>query len=319
VRKLIDSILHPGYHSSSTIWAVLVLLVAAVAVIVPDFILPANIANVLVQLVPLGLAAIGQHFVIIGGGIDLSIGPQISLITIALSSFSGTGAASILGSVALCLALGAVFGLANGILAHYVRIPPLIVTLCTGYVFQGIAFAFHETSGGFVPQNLRAVLTAAWGVLSVPLLLYLLFLAAAAFLLYRARYGRSLYALGGSEEVLYSAGVRVARVRIGSYLAAGLMAAVAGIYLAARLKSGSSHYGDGYALSTISAVVVGGTSIAGGSGSLFGTVAGTIIVSMLNNVLNNISFRYGFQSSFYKDVMTGLILIGAMLFYRKRK
>jgi ribose transport system permease protein len=290
-----------------------------VAIIVPEFVLPANIANVLVQLVPLGLAAIGQHFVIIGGGIDLSIGPQISLITIALSSFSGAGAPSIVGSIVLCLALGTLFGLANGVLAHYVRIPPLIVTLCTGYVFQGIAFAFHETSGGFVPQNLRAVLTASWGVLSVPLLLYLLFLATAAFLLYRARYGRSLYALGGSEEVLYSAGVRVARIRIGSYMAAGLMAAVAGIYLAARLKSGSSHYGDGYALSTISAVVVGGTSIAGGSGSLFGTVAGTIIVSMLNNVLNNISFRYGFQSSFYKDVMTGLILIGAMLFYRKRK
>jgi ribose transport system permease protein len=113
--------------------------------------------------------------------------------------------------------------------------------------------------------------------------------------------------------------VRVARVRIASYIVAGLMAAVAGLYLALRLKSGSSHYGDGYALSSISAVIVGGTSIAGGAGSLPGTIAGTVIVSMLNNVLNNVSFRYGFQSSFYKDVMTGLILIAAMLFYRNRK
>jgi ribose/xylose/arabinose/galactoside ABC-type transport system permease subunit len=319
VRRLVERILRPGYHSSATIWAVLVILVVVVAIIAPEFILPANIFNVLIQLVPLGLASIGQHFVIIGGGIDLSIGPQISLITVVLSRLCGDSALSITATILLCLALGVLFGLLNGVLAHYVNIPPLIVTLCTGYMFQGVAYAFHQTSGGFVPSGLREVLTAAWGPLSVPLLLYVLCILAAQFLLRRRRYGRALYALGGNEEVLYGAGVRVARVRIGSYVIAGLMAALAGIYLAARLKSGSSHYGDGYALTTISAVVIGGTSIAGGEGSLLGTIAGTTIVSMLNNVLNNVSFRYGFQSSFYKDVMTGLILIAAMLFYRKRK
>jgi ribose transport system permease protein len=319
MRRLLERVLRPGYHSSATIWAVLVLLIVVVAVIVPEFILPANIANVLVQLVPLGIASLGQHFVIIGGGIDLSIGPQISLMTVVLSSLAGATPLSVAGAILLCLCLGCVFGITNGLLSHYVRIPPLIVTLCTGYIFQGIAFAFHETTGGFVPAGLRDVLTAQWGLLSVPLLLYIIFLLASMFLLSRARYGRSLYALGGNEEVLYSAGVRVARIRIGSYVIAGFLAAVAGIYLAVRLKSGSSHYGDGYSLSTISAVVVGGTSIAGGAGSLTGTVAGSVIVSMLNNILNNISFRFGFQSSFYKDVMTGLILIGAMLFYRRRK
>jgi ribose transport system permease protein len=316
---MFDRILRPGYHSSATIWTVLVLLVVVVVIIVPEFILPANLANVLIQLVPLGLAALGQHFVIIGGGIDLSIGPQISLITVALSSLSGTTAPSIVATILFCLALGIIFGMINGVLAHYMNIPPIIVTLCTGYVFQGIAFAFHRTSGGFVPAGLRDVVTASWGLFSVPLLLYLLFVLAGLYVMYRTRFGRSLYALGGSEEVLYGAGVRVARIRISSYVISGLMAAVAGIYLALRLKSGSSHYGDGYALSSISAVIVGGTSIAGGAGSLPGTIAGTVIVSMLNNVLNNVSFRYGFQSSFYKDVMTGLILIAAMLFYRKRK
>ena len=319
MRRLVERIFRPGYHSSATIWAVLVLLVVVVVIIVPDFIFPANIANVLVQLVPLGLAALGQHFVIIGGGIDLSVGPQISLVTVAFSSLCGPTPASVAGAILFCLALGLLFGLINGLLAHYLNIPPIIVTLCTGYVFQGIAFAFHQTSGGFVPAGLRDVVTASWGIFSVPLLLYVLFVLAGLYLLYRTRFGRSLYALGGSEEVLYGAGVRVARVRITSYLVSGLMAAVAGVYLAVRLKSGSSHYGDGYALSAISAVIVGGTSIAGGAGSLSGTIAGTIIVSMLNNVLNNVSFRYGFQSSFYKDVMTGLILLAAMLFYRKRK
>ena len=303
MRRLLDRILRPGYHSSATIWAVLVLLIVLVSLVVPEFILPANVANVLIQLVPLGIASLGQHFVIIGGGIDLSIGPLISLVTVALSSLAGASPLTVAGAIVLCLCVGGIFGTANGVLAHYVRIPPLIVTLCTGYIIQGIAFAFHETTGGFVPSGLRDVLTASWGLLSVPLLLYVLFLLGSGFLLSRAPYGRALYALGGNEEVLYASGVRVARVRIGSYLAAGLLAAVAGIYLAVRLKSGSSHYGDGYALSTISAVVVGGTSIAGGAGSLPGTVAGTIIVSMLNNVLNNVSFRFGLQSSFYKFPM----------------
>jgi ribose transport system permease protein len=208
-------------------------------------------------------------------------------------------------------------GLANGLLDHYARIPPLIVTLCTGFIVQGVAFAIHQTSGGFVPRGLSDPLTTSWGFISMPLLLYVAAALGAGFLLYRSPYGRHLFALGGNEEVLYSAGVRVARIRVGSYVVAGILAAIAGIYLAARLGSGSSHYGDGYALTTIAAVVIGGTSLAGGQGSLSGTVAGALIVSMLNNVLNNISFRYGFDSSFYKDVMTGLVLIAAMLFYRR--
>jgi ribose transport system permease protein len=319
VRKLVERILRPPYHSSATIWAVLVLLMVVVVIIVPDFIYPLNLFNVLIQLVPLGLASLGQHFVIIGGGIDLSVGSQISLITIVLSSLVTAHPLSILGCIALCLVLGVAFGAVNGLLVHYVRIPPLVVTLCTGYIFQGVAFAFHQTTGGFIPDNLHTVLTAAWGPFSVPLLLYVLFILLGFYVLYRNRYGRYLYALGASEDVLDSAGVRVVRVRVGSYAAAGLMAAVTGVYLAVRLKSGGSHYGDAFTLTTIASVVIGGTSIAGGEGSLFGTAAGALIVSMLNNVLNNISFRYGFQSSFYKDVMTGLILIGAMLFYRKRR
>ena len=106
MRRLVERILRPGYHSSATIWAVLVLLVVVVVIIVPDFIQPTNISNVLIQIVPLGLASIGQHFVIIGGGIDLSLGPQISLITVVLSRLCGDSALSIAAAILLCLALG---------------------------------------------------------------------------------------------------------------------------------------------------------------------------------------------------------------------
>ena len=315
--NLFRSIVHPRRHSASTIWAVLLCLIIIIVIIVPEFIHPRNISNVLIQMVPLGLSSIGQTFVILGGGIDLSIGPQISLITIVASSTMQNTLTTVLISVFFCLLLGLFFGLLNGVMAHYVNIPPLVVTLCTGYIFQGAAFAFHKTTGGHIPAAFHNMLTASRGILSVPLLLFLIFIGLSYYVLNKTRYGRYIYAMGGNEEVLANAGIKVSRVKIVSYMSAGFMACVTGIYLAARLKSGGAHYGTAFTLNSITAVVVGGTVLGGGEGGLSGTIAGVTIVSMLNNVLNNISFRYGFQSSFYKDVLTGIILILAMLFYRK--
>jgi ribose/xylose/arabinose/galactoside ABC-type transport system permease subunit len=196
--------------------------------------------------------------------------------------------------------------------------PPLIATLCSGYFFQGIAFALHQTSGGYIPGSLRAVLTANWGLFSIPFFLYLTFFAVLAYILYRTRLGRYVYALGGNADILEKAGVNVNSIRIRTYMISGLLCAVVGIYLAARLRSGSARYGDDYTLLSITATVVGGTSMAGGIGGLSGTFAGTVLISMLTNVLNNIAFRYNLQSTYYKDIITGLLLVSAMFFYRKR-
>jgi ribose transport system permease protein len=317
VKKTMYRILHPDRHSASIIWLVLLFLVIIVIIIVPEFIYLRNIANVLVQMVPLGLTSIGQTFVVLGGGIDLSLGSQVSLVTVLASVTMGETALSVLASMFFCLVAGLVFGVLNGTLAHYVNIPPLVVTLCTGFIFQGIAFAFHRTTGGFIPDGLHRTMTASWGILSVPLLLFLLFIFLSLFVLNRARYGRYVYALGGNEDVLANAGVNVGRVKIVTYAVSGFMSGVAGLYLAARLKSGGALYGTAFTLNSITAVVVGGTALGGGEGGLSGTIAGSIIVSMLNNVLNNVSFQYGLQSSYYKNILTGIILIGAMLFYRK--
>jgi ribose transport system permease protein len=310
-------LIRPERHSASMIWVVLLVIVITVVIIVPDFIHPRNIANVLVQMVPLGLVSIGQTFVILGAGIDLSIGPQVSLITVIASNVMTDAPHVIISTVLLCLLCGLIFGLLNGVLAHYVNIPPLVVTLCTGFIFQGIAFALHKTTGGHIPDAVHDVLTASLGILSVPLFIFLLSVFAGLYVLNKTRYGRYVYALGGNEEVLGNAGLNAGLVKIITYMTAGFMASVAGIYLAARLKSGGAHYGTAFTLNSITAVVVGGTTLAGGQGGLSGTVAGGIIVSMLNNVLNNVSFRYGFQSTYYKNILTGIILIIAMLFYRK--
>lgn len=315
----IYGMLHPGRHSASLIWLVLLVLVIIVVIITPDFIRPKNISNVLVQMVPLGISSVGQCFVILGGGIDLSLGAQVSLVTVLLANMMGDALPSIAVSIIACFALGIAFGTLNGVLAHHANIPPLIVTLCTGFIFQGVAFAFHKTSGGYIPESVRDVLTASRGPLSVPPLLFAVFIVLGLYALNKTRYGRYIYALGGNEEVLGNAGVNTGTIKTTSYTISGALSAVTGIYLAVRLKSGGALYGTTFTLNSITAVVVGGTALGGGEGGLSGTIAGSVIVSMLNNVLNNVSFRYGLQSSYYKNILTGLILIIAMLFYRKRR
>lgn len=319
LRNLVYEIRHPRRHSAVQIWVLLVLLLIPIIIIVPEILRSRNIANILIQMVPLGILAIGQTYVILGAGIDLSVGSQVSLITLVASTLMRDNVSSIFLTVVFCLFLGLLFGFLNGGILKLFPIPPIIVTLCTGYLFQGIAFALHKTSGGYIPDGFSKVLTASSGLLSVPFTMFLLLSVIFYIVLTRSRLGRYVYALGGNAEVLENTGVQPDKIRIMTYMVSGLLCAIVGLYIAARLKSGSSHYGSDYTLLSITATVVGGTSLMGGIGGLSGTFAGTILVSMLNNVLNNIAFRYNLQSSYYRSIIIGFILLVAMLFYRKRE
>jgi ribose transport system permease protein len=318
VKQISQAVRNPKRHSATIIWLLLSLILIVVVIIIPEFARLPNIANVLQQMAPLGLIAIGQTYVILGGGIDMSVGSQISLISLIASTLMTDSPISMILVTLLCLLCGLLFGFMNGTILRFFPMPPLIATLCTGYFFQGIAFALHKTSGGYIPPLFKRVLTASWGLISVPFFMYVLFFLLFATILYRTRFGRHVYALGGNADVLEKSGVRVDWTRTKTYLVSGFFCAVVGVYLAARLRSGSARYGDDYTLLSITATVVGGTSMAGGLGGLSGTFAGTILISMLTNVLNNIAFRYNLQSSYYKDIITGTLLISAMYFYRKR-
>ena len=317
--KLSSTIRNTKRHSTKTIWLLLLAVFIIVSVVVQEFMRPANLANILIQMVPLGIVAIGQTIVILGGGIDLSVGAQISLITIIASSIMGDSALSILGVTILCLFLGSLFGTLNGLILKYFSIPSLIVTLCSGFLFQGIAYSMHQTSGGYIPSVFKQIFTASYGFISVPFILFLILFLIFNYLLKETRFGRYIYALGGNEEVLINVGINSDTIRMKTYIISGFLYAITGLYIAARLKSGSAHYGSDYALLSITATVVGGTSMAGGLGSLSGTFAGALMVSMLNNVLNNIGFKFNLQSAFYKDVIIGIILVVSMFFYRKRE
>jgi ribose transport system permease protein len=319
VKRFWNNLTHPVRHSSQMIWVLLVIFLIPIIIIVPEFLRSRNLANVLIQMVPLGILAIGQTYVILGAGIDLSVGAQVSLITIIASTFMNDTPAGIAFAIVLCLVMGVLFGFLNGIILKLFPIPPIIATLCTGYLFQGVAFALHKTTGGYISPFFSKFMTASRGFFSIPFTLFIILFIIFLIILKRTRFGRYVYALGGNAEVLANTGVQPDIIRIKTYIISGLLCAVVGLYIAARLKSGSSHYGSDYTLLSITAVVVGGTSLAGGIGGISGTFAGTIMVSMLNNVLNNVAFRYNLQSSYYRSIIIGLILLTAMLFYRKRE
>jgi ribose transport system permease protein len=311
---------HRPSESSAPVWVILLLMMLPVLIYLPGFFAPRNLSNAMVQMIPLALVALGQTVVILGGGIDLSVGALVSLITVIASLLMTTSPLSISWTILAALVVGAIGGAGIGLILKYFSIPPLIVTLAVGYIYQGIALALNDTTGGFInPAFSRAVTTNLFGFLPVPIVIFVIAYVALSHFLGRTPWGRWVYALGGDEEVLKSAGGDVNRVRISTYVVSGLLCAIAALYIAARLKSGNAYYGDEYMLLTIAAVVVGGTSLAGGRGTLIGTVAGVMLVSVFNNLLNVLGFRFNLQSGFYKGLVIGSVLIIAMLVYGRTR
>ena len=255
---------------------------------------------------PLALVAVGETFVILTNGIDLSVGSIVTLsnVTVAVLSSHGHGG---LGLV-LAVAIGAGAGLANGLIVSYLRIAPLIATLATSSIFLGFALIILPNPGGSVPTWLPDWTSGQRGEYPIAGLWLLLLMAVGWVVLRRTPFGINLQALGGSESASRSAGIAITRVRILAYVAAGICSALAGIALAGLTQSGDPTIGAVYLLDAIAAVVIGGTSLAGGVGTIPGTVLGAIALSLLSAVLliSGISTNYQY-------IVTGAIVIGALL------
>ena len=257
---------------------------------------------------PLALAAVGETFVILTNGIDLSIGSMITIsnVTLAVLCSHGFG----IFAVVIVVAIGAVAGLINGLIVCYMRIAPLIATLATGSIYLGISLMILPNPGGTVPQWLTNWTTGDISTSNFPIagLWLILSIAGGWVLLRRTNFGIRLQALGGSETSSWSAGINVVRVRIGAYVAAGVCSALAGVVLGGLTQSGDPTIGAVYLLGAVAAVVVGGTSLAGGIGTIAGSVLGAVVLSLVSAVLlvSGISANYQY-------IVTGLIVIGALL------
>lgn len=287
----------------------LIVLCVAFSLASPVFLSLRNALNVIDQITVLGILAIGMTGVIVIGGIDLSVGAILALATMTMGWMSRDFALPFPLCIALALLAGAAAGLVNGLLVTRARLPAFIATLTMMSVARGLAnlTTDGEQVVGFPDWFTRLSTVRHFGVLSITVTLFIaLALAAAVFLNFRAG-GRSLYAIGGSAEVARLAGIAVRRLTLLVYVMSGLLAAVAGIALAARLDSAQPSDGLGYELDTIAAVVIGGASLAGGVGGIGGTVVGVLIIGVLHNGLNLVGV-----SPFVQQVVIGLVIAAAV-------
>lgn len=255
---------------------------------------------------PLALAAVGETFVILTNGIDLSVGSVITLSNVTVATLA-QGHSPVVAIVA-ALAIGAGAGLLNGLIVNYVRLAPLIATLATSSIFLGIALFILPNPGGVIPTWLSTVTSGSTHSLPYAAIWLVLLLVVGWALLNRTTFGVNVRALGGNEAASWSAGIRVNRMRLLAYLASGVASSVAGIVLAGLTQSGDPTIGNPYILNTIAAVVVGGTALAGGVGTASGSVLGALSLSLISAVL-----LVSGLSTNYQYVVTGAIVIGALL------
>ncbi|MFL5758668.1 MAG: ABC transporter permease [Thermomicrobiales bacterium] len=265
-----------------------------------------SIAN---QGMTLTCASLGQTVVVLTGGIDLSVGPMVSLTNSAASRVGGVDNPTFwtLKAVAVCLAIGALGGLINGLLVAYGRLQPIIVTLATGSIYSGLALYIRPNPGGEVPFEFGDKLTGLWRH-KVPDALFLLAALIILWLIFRKTTLRTrIFAIGSSQGAAYMSGVNVAQTKVVAYTVAGIASGVAGLFLTAQTASGDANAGSIYTLNSIAAVVLGGASLAGGSGSFIGSIAGSYVIAIIPSDL--LFFKV---SAFYQSFFQGLILLVAV-------
>lgn len=294
----------------------LVVLVILVTIMSPTFVSPANLLNLLRQVSINAVIAFGMTFVILTGGIDLSVGSILALSGAVTASMLTSGFAAPL-ALAVGLILGAIFGLLNGILIAYGKAAPFIATLATMTIFRGATYVFtngNPITGAKMNNNFLFQFMGRGYLFGIPfpIIIMIVVYGILFVLLHKTAFGRKTYALGGNETAARIAGVRTKVVTMLIYTISGLMAAIAGIILTSRLSSAQPDAGTTYEMDAIAAVVLGGTSLAGGKGRIFGTLIGALIIGTLNNGMNLLGI-----SSFYQQIVKGIVILIAVLLDRR--
>ncbi|MEQ8700544.1 MAG: ABC transporter permease [Bauldia litoralis] len=319
-RKVFDPVQTAAKYAAPLF---LLFLIVIFALLHPNFLHPLNIFNVLRQVSISGLIAIGMTFVILTAGIDLSVGSLLALAGLVAGYVAKGGLADrfaigdsvasgnpVYMAVAAAVAVGVVGGLIQGLVITRLRVPPFVATLGGLTAFRGAALWFSEGGpiSGFTPDF-------TWwgqgriGQVPIPVIIFLAAAVVAMFILAYTRFGRYVYAIGDNANAAALNGVPVRRITILVYVISGLSCGLAGFLLAARLNSAEAVAGISLELTVIASVVIGGTSLFGGVGGVFGTVIGALLIGVLTNglVLLNVS-------SFIQQIVIGVILVAAVAF-----
>ena len=291
----------------------LLVISALLSVAKPNFLTLPNLVNVIRQISINGILAVGVTFVLLTGGVDLSLGSLVALTGVVAASF-GHPQYPVLLPVILGVLAGAACGAVNGLVVTRGKVAPFIVTLGMMTVARGLALV---VSGGRPVSNLSPALTRLGGDVSglpIPVLVLAAVALVSFVVLNHLRLGRHLYAVGGNEKAARAAGIDVAAVKMFAYSVCGALAGVAGVVLAARITTGQPNAGLGYELDAIAAVVIGGTSLSGGVGGVGGTLLGALLMGVINNGLDLLNV-----SSYYQAIVKGVIIVGAVWLDRTRE
>jgi ribose transport system permease protein len=289
-------------------FAALVLVTLIVALTTDRFLDPGNLSNLALQVAIVALIGIGATVVIFSGGIDLSSGSMVALLTMILATAIKSWGVPLWPALIAALLIGAGIGILNGLLSAYGRIPSFIVTLAGLIAYRGLALMFNEGSPIFsLHPGLEPIFYGT--VLGIPLPFYYLvaFYGAAAVMMMNTRLGREIYAVGGNPAAAKLSGINVRRVQTIAFAIAGFMTAVGAVLMAARLNSGSPNYGQTLELQAIAAAVVGGASLSGGRGNILSTLVGALTIVIVQNALNLNAAPAAVQ-----NVILGLIILLAV-------
>jgi ribose transport system permease protein len=281
----------------------------------PVFFTVPNLFNIARQVSIMGIVAVGMTFVMITGGIDLSVGSMIAVAGVLGAKLMVEASWPPVAAVLLVLAIGAVLGLVNGLIIVKFDIPPLIATLGLMTIARGAAFIM---TGGLpvyrLPEGFQFLGQGYLWIIPVPVLVMLVVFILGGIVLYLSFPGRYFYAIGGNEEAARLSGVDVDRYKLVVYSCLGFLTSLAGIILLSRINSGQPTAGSGFELDVVTAVVLGGVSISGGEGKLGGVLAGVLIIGVLSNGLIILNVE-----EYYQSVIKGLVLLCAVGFDRASK
>ena len=287
----------------------LIILCVVMTILSPFFLSFNNLFNVGIQIAVVAILALGQTFVIVSGGIDLSVGSVLGLAGIVFGWASVVAGLPLPVALALGIGTGALVGLTNGLLVTLGNLPPFIATLAMLSAARGLALVI---SGGVplnpLPEAIRTLGRGELFFIPLPVVLMLVMFVIAFGILRSTYSGRCMYAIGGNEEASRLSGINVSRQKLVIYTLSGLFAGIAGILFTARLASADPQGGFTYELDAIAAVVIGGASLSGGVGTASGTLIGALILGVLRNGLNLLNV-----SSFWQQVVIGAVIALAVM------
>jgi ribose transport system permease protein len=301
------------FISAYAILPAIILLGLVLSITSKNFLTINNIVNVLRQVSMVAIIAVGAYFIIVSGGLDLSLGAVVGFTSVVLATLIVKMGVNPYFAIIITIGLGALCGAINGFTVTRLSIPPLIATMGLQMVLVGVSYIICQ---GYTIANIpREILGIgrgyAFGIpwIPVPVLLMLLIAIMADFISQRTKFGRYLYAIGGNQEAAHLSGIRYKTMQSLSYVIAGALASLSGIIVTGRLASGNAASGGGWEFSAIIGCVIGGVSTTGGRGRVFGAILGTLMIGLLNNGMTLLNIN-----SYYQQVVSGLVLMTSIAF-----